>query len=187
MERYHSSDLVASRPQVAGDYEPVRADLYDHDDSEYVVGRFVARAPQPHQAHQARALARRAAAMPAAYASECPTPAPIPAPIPAPVPAPAPAAPAPAIDPRRLVASLALTVTPLGPAQYRVTGGREPHHVDLTADGAALPPCDCGDALYRGTICKHQLICRLVAGDPAVRAAILRELVATAQGAVGVA
>jgi hypothetical protein len=62
---------------------------------------------------------------------------------------------------RRLAAAALLTCTVLGAGRYRVAGGREPHTVDLTADGAALPVCTCGDAHWRpALLCKHQLAAR---------------------------
>lgn len=65
----------------------------------------------------------------------------------------------------RLEKALSLKVTPLrtGPGQFRVTGGREPHYVDLVSEG--VPPCDCGDFLMRGEACKHQLAVLLFIGD----------------------
>ena len=40
----------------------------------------------------------------------------------------------------------------LGPRRFRVSGGSEPHIVDLTN---AIALCDCPDRRYRHTICKH--------------------------------
>lgn len=47
-----------------------------------------------------------------------------------------------------------LTVEPLGPGRFRVTGGSEPHVVDLTS---ATAFCDCPDRRYRHRLCKHIL------------------------------
>jgi SWIM zinc finger len=46
-----------------------------------------------------------------------------------------------------------LTVRPLDPMRYRVTGGRAPHIVELSA----APTCDCPDFAFRGRRrpCKH--------------------------------
>jgi hypothetical protein len=75
---------------------------------------------------------------------------------------------------RRLAAAALLTCTALGAGRYRVAGGREPHTVDLTADGAALPVCTCGDAHWRpALLCKHQLAAR-AARNAAEDVAIVR-------------
>ena len=77
------------------------------------------------------------------------------------------------VELRRLAAAALLTVTALGAGRYRVEGGREPHHVDLRADGAALPVCDCGDACFRGTYrCKHELAARAAAGEAPIAGAL---------------
>ena len=61
----------------------------------------------------------------------------------------------------RVRAAAALTCERVGRGRYVVTGGAEPHYVDLAADGAALPLCDCGDAHYRPEFaCKHVLAAR---------------------------
>ena len=74
------------------------------------------------------------------------------------------------VEPGRLAAAAAtLTAEPIGPGQYAVT------------DGAALPKCDCGDALWRPAfVCKHILASRLAAGDASVIAALAALLVADA-------
>jgi hypothetical protein len=46
----------------------------------------------------------------------------------------------------------ALTVEQIGPGRFRVTGGSEPHVVDLTA---ATAFCDCPDRRFRHRPCKH--------------------------------
>ena len=47
-----------------------------------------------------------------------------------------------------------LDVTDLGAGRYRVSGGTEPHMVEL---GAGAGQCDCPDHAYRGRVrdCKH--------------------------------
>ena len=77
----------------------------------------------------------------------------------------------------RLERSLGLRVTSTGPGRYRVTGGDEPHWVDLY--NAAHPRCDCGDHLWRERICKHILAALLREGDEQVLravAALVREI-----------
>lgn len=59
------------------------------------------------------------------------------------------------IDPYRLRRSLDLTVQQIGPTEYRVAGGLEPHQV--TAGGTMV--CDCMDR-QRGHVCKHILAVR---------------------------
>jgi len=77
---------------------------------------------------------------------------------------------------RRVEAAKALTARPIGPGTWFVTGGAEAHHVDLTAEGAAGPRCDCGDALYRPEYaCKHVLAAEMAAAaSRAVRRAVRR-------------
>jgi len=59
-----------------------------------------------------------------------------------------------AVDPARLLRALGLTVTPVGPDTYRVTGGREPHLVQVRHGKRWL--CDCSDTAFRrGRRCKH--------------------------------
>lgn len=102
------------------------------------------------------------------------TAAPSPAPLGAPVALPA------GVELRRLGAAAGLTAESIGAGCYLVTGGAEPHHVDLRAEGAALPACDCGDALYRPQyVCKHTLCALAAEGDTEVRAAL--SVVATLQ------
>ncbi len=45
-----------------------------------------------------------------------------------------------------------LSVEQIGPGRFRVTGGAEPHVVDLTN---AVAFCDCPDRQYRHRVCKH--------------------------------
>lgn len=70
----------------------------------------------------------------------------------------------------RLERSLGLRVVPTGPGRYRVSGGSEPHWVDLYH--AAHPRCDCGDHLWREQICKHILAALLREGNEQVLRAL---------------
>lgn len=70
----------------------------------------------------------------------------------------------------RLERSLGLQVTPTGRGRYRVSGGSEPHWVDLYS--AAHPRCDCGDHLWREQICKHILAALLREGNEQVLRAV---------------
>ncbi len=80
----------------------------------------------------------------------------------------------------RLERSLRLQVKPTGPGRYRVTGGREPHWVDLYTMNQ--PRCDCGDHLWRERICKHILAALLREGNEQVLRA-LGDLVSELRGA----
>lgn len=80
------------------------------------------------------------------------------------------------IDPGRLQTALRLTVRRTGRGRYRVTGGKEPHHVDLI--DPAVERCDCGDFLWRSTVCQHLLACLLREGDERVIGAV-SQLIAT--------
>ena len=51
-----------------------------------------------------------------------------------------------------------------------VTGGAEPHHVDLIEP--AMERCDCGDYLWRQLVCHHLLACLLREGDERVLRAV---------------
>jgi hypothetical protein len=64
-----------------------------------------------------------------------------------------------------------------------VTGGDEPHWVDLYT--RQLPRCDCGDHLWRERVCKHILAVMLREGDERVISAIAR-LVARLRDGAGV-
>lgn len=89
-----------------------------------------------------------------------------------------------ALDPVRLAAAATLVAWPVGPGQYRVTGGAATHYVDLGADGAALPKCDCGDALWRPQfVCKHRLCAYAAEGDATIVYAI-RDAVSDAVAAL---
>lgn len=60
------------------------------------------------------------------------------------------------VDCRRLLRALRLSVEEIGPGRYRLTGGREPHIVDV-CDGGRWA-CDCTDAAMRPAgRCKHVL------------------------------
>ena len=56
-----------------------------------------------------------------------------------------------------------LTVIPLGPNRFRVTGGSDPHELD-TVDG--ILRCDCADFAKGTRACKHVLAVRRYCDDP---------------------
>ncbi len=74
------------------------------------------------------------------------------------------------IDPDRLERCLQLDGVRVGHGQYRVTGGRIDHWVDLYT--TSHPRCDCGDHLWRDQICKHILAALLREGNGRVIAAL---------------
>ncbi len=74
------------------------------------------------------------------------------------------------VDLARLERSLGLTAERAGEGRYRVAGGRESHWVDLYT--ARHPRCDCGDHLWRETICKHILAALLREGNDRVVSAL---------------
>lgn len=74
------------------------------------------------------------------------------------------------VDPSRLERSLGLEVRRVGRGRYLVTGGAEPHWVDLYT--RRFPRCDCGDHLWRERVCKHILAVLLREGDERVIGAI---------------
>jgi uncharacterized Zn finger protein len=76
------------------------------------------------------------------------------------------------VDLERLERGLGLRVQPAGRGRYRVTGGDEPHWVDLHS--AQNPRCDCGDHLWREAVCKHILAAMLREGDERVLVAVGR-------------
>lgn len=76
------------------------------------------------------------------------------------------------VDPARLERSLGLRVRRVGQGRYLVTGGAEPHWVDLYT--RRMPRCDCGDHLWRDRICKHILAVLLREGDERVIGAVGR-------------
>lgn len=83
------------------------------------------------------------------------------------------------VDLERLERGLGLRVQSAGRGRYRVTGGDEPHWVDLHT--AAQPRCDCGDHLWREAVCKHILAAMLREGDERVLDAV-RSLVHQLRG-----
>ncbi len=75
------------------------------------------------------------------------------------------------IDSARLARALVqLEANPLGDGRWRVTGSTGLHTVGLGARNGAA--CDCEDATYRQTTCKHELAARLAAGDGEVLRAV---------------
>src|SRR5919202_5699096 len=84
------------------------------------------------------------------------------------------------VDLARLERSLGLVVERIGDGRFLVRGGRDRHWVDLYT--AQHPRCDCGDHLWRETICKHILAALLREGNERVITALPR-LFARAQAA----
>ncbi len=75
------------------------------------------------------------------------------------------------IDSARLARALVQPeANPLGDGRWRVTGSTGLHTVGLGARNGAA--CDCEDATYRQTTCKHELAARLAAGDGEVLRAV---------------
>ncbi len=74
------------------------------------------------------------------------------------------------VDLERLERSLGLTVERVGHGRYHVAGGRDRHWVDLYT--SYYPRCDCGDHLWRETICKHILAALLREGNERVIGAV---------------
>lgn len=75
----------------------------------------------------------------------------------------------PPLDPERVARALNYTVERIGHGEYRVRGSAEDYFVTL------LPyyDCPCGDAVFRETICKHQIAALLFERDhEAVRIAL---------------
>ncbi len=87
------------------------------------------------------------------------------------------------VDPARLERALGLVVRRVGHGRYLVTGGNEPHWVDLYT--RRLPRCDCGDHLWRERVCKHILAVMLREGDERVIAAIARLVARLREGETG--
>lgn len=85
------------------------------------------------------------------------------------------------VDLARLERSLELRVRRVGPGRYLVTGGEEPHWVDLYTK--RFPRCDCGDHIWRERVCKHILAVMLREGDERVIAA-LAQLVGALRAAI---
>ena len=69
-----------------------------------------------------------------------------------------------AVDPRRLARSLYLECQREGPDVYVVSGGEQPHTVELGEDAR----CDCVDFQVHGGGCKHLLRVRLAQGDATI-------------------
>ena len=70
------------------------------------------------------------------------------------------------VDPARIERALELRARRVGHGRYLVTGGSEPHWVDLYT--RQLPRCDCGDHIWRERVCKHILAVLLREGDEVV-------------------
>ena len=74
------------------------------------------------------------------------------------------------VDLSRLERSLGLSVERVGNGRYLVAGGKDRHWVDLYT--SYHPRCDCGDHLWRETICKHILAALLREGNERVIGAL---------------
>jgi len=74
------------------------------------------------------------------------------------------------LDLTRLGRSLTLQAERAGHGRYRIAGGAQEHWVDLYA--TAHPRCDCGDHLWRDTVCKHILAALMREGNERVLRAI---------------
>ncbi len=68
-----------------------------------------------------------------------------------------------AIDAGRLQRAIWLDAERCGDGQYRISGGAAVHLVELYGENG--PICDCRDFLWRGDVCKHLLLSRLLEGD----------------------
>ena len=79
------------------------------------------------------------------------------------------------VDLDRLERSLGLRGERVGHGRYRVRGGDTDHWVDLYT--TSHPRCDCGDHLWRETICKHILAALLREGNERVVRALSQLLV----------
>ena len=66
-------------------------------------------------------------------------------------------------DTLRLIRASQLTARPVGRGKFLVTGGQEPHYVDLK--DPSHPACDCGDHAFRDKVCKHIIRALLAVGD----------------------
>jgi helicase len=66
------------------------------------------------------------------------------------------------VDPYRLRRALELRVRPIQPGGFQVTGGTDPHRVQLIEDHCR---CDCADFQNGRSQCKHVLAVRLHQGD----------------------
>ena len=74
------------------------------------------------------------------------------------------------VDLDRLERSLTLQGERVADGRYHVTGGSHDHWVDLYT--ASHPRCDCGDHLWRETVCKHILAALLREGNEYVVGAL---------------
>ena len=77
---------------------------------------------------------------------------------------------APGADVARLERALGLRAEHVGHGRYRIVGGQTDHWVDLYS--SAHPRCDCGDYLWRDTVCKHILAALMREGNESVIRAI---------------
>jgi len=73
------------------------------------------------------------------------------------------------VDFARLERGLALQTERVGEGRYHVWGGSGSHWVSLTP---GHPQCDCGDHIWRDSVCKHILAALLRDGDEHVIAAL---------------
>ncbi len=71
-----------------------------------------------------------------------------------------------AIDLHRLARAVTLKARRIGEGRYRITGGSEPHYVDLCSPD--VPRCDCPDHLLRERVCKHLLAALICERHPRV-------------------
>jgi len=76
----------------------------------------------------------------------------------------------PGADVVRLERALGLRAEHVGHGRYRIVGGQSEHWVDLYS--AAHPRCDCGDYLWRDTVCKHILAALMREGNEDVIRAV---------------
>jgi helicase len=85
------------------------------------------------------------------------------------------------VDPYRLRRALELRVRPIEPGRFQVTGGTDPHRVQLIEDHCR---CDCADFQKGYSQCKHVLAVRLHQGDQVLqrRAAALKSRPSGATG-----
>jgi len=76
----------------------------------------------------------------------------------------------PGADVARLERALGLRAEHVGYGRYRIVGGQSEHWVDLYS--ADHPRCDCGDFLWRDTVCKHILAALMREGNEDVIRAV---------------
>lgn len=70
----------------------------------------------------------------------------------------------------RLERALGLRAERVAHGRYCIVGGQSEHWVDLYS--AAHPRCDCGDYLWRDTVCKHILAALMREGNEEVIRAV---------------